>query len=98
MKKNDMAPSLCEIMQYLNPLLCNVVNWSDTLQKSCSICCKIFKVCLTILRHCEVKGLRWKCVGVSVYVVVYIIYLIYFILYIILYFILYYIIFYIFYV
>ena len=22
----------------------------------CSICCKIFKVCLTILRHCEVKG------------------------------------------
>ena len=41
---------------FLNPLLCNVVKWSDILQKSCSICCKIFKVCLAILRHCEVKG------------------------------------------
>ena len=40
----------------INPLLGNVVKWSDTLLKSCSICCKIFKVCLTILRHCEVKG------------------------------------------
>ena len=39
----------------INPLLRNVVQWSDTLLKSCSICCKIFEVCLTILRHCEVK-------------------------------------------
>ena len=39
-----------------NPLLCNVVKWSDTHQKSYSICCKISKVCLTILRQCEVKG------------------------------------------
>ena len=39
-----------------NPLLRNVVKWSDTLLKCCSICCKIFKVCLTILRYCEVKG------------------------------------------
>ena len=27
----------------------NVSKWLDTLQKSCSICCKVFKVCLTIL-------------------------------------------------
>ena len=40
----------------INPLLRSIVKWSDTLQKSYSICCKIFKVCLTILRHCEVKG------------------------------------------
>ena len=29
----------------------NGPKWSDTLSKSCSICCKIFKVCLTILGH-----------------------------------------------
>ena len=29
----------------------NVTKWSDTLWKSCSICCKIFKMCLIILRH-----------------------------------------------
>ena len=39
-----------------NPLLRNVVKWPDTLLKSCSKCCKIFKVCLTILRNGEVKG------------------------------------------
>ena len=44
------------LVHVLNPLLRNVVKWLDKLQKSCSICCKIFKVCLTILRHCEVKG------------------------------------------
>ena len=41
--------------EFFNYLLCNVVKWSDTLQKSCSKCCKIFKVCLAILRHYEVK-------------------------------------------
>ena len=41
---------------FFNPLLRNVVKWSDTILKSCSKCCKIFKVCLTILRHYEVKG------------------------------------------
>ena len=41
---------------YINLLLRIVVKWSDTLSKSCSICCRIFKVCLTILRYCEVKG------------------------------------------
>ena len=40
----------------INPLLRNVVKLSDTLQKCCSKCCKIFKVCLTILRHCKIKG------------------------------------------
>ena len=39
----------------INPLLRNVVKWSDTLKQSCSICCKIFKSCLVLLRHCEVK-------------------------------------------
>ena len=42
--------------QQINPLLRNVVKWSDTLKKACSIRCKIFKMCLTILQHCEVKG------------------------------------------
>ena len=40
----------------INPLLRNVIKWSDTLLKFYSKCCKIFKVCLTILGHCEVKG------------------------------------------
>ena len=42
--------------QHIKPLLRNVVKWLDTLEKSCSKWCKIFKVCLTILRHCKVKG------------------------------------------
>ena len=25
-----------------------------------STCCKIFKVCLTILRHCEDIGINWN--------------------------------------
>ena len=36
-----------------NPFMHNVPNWSDTL---CSKCRKIFKVCLTILGHCALKG------------------------------------------
>ena len=47
-----------KILRYINPLLRNVVKWSDILQKSCSIRCKIFKVCLTILQYCEVTGQR----------------------------------------
>ena len=41
-----------------NPLMHNAPNWSDTLWKFCSICCKIFKVCLTILdiMHLRVKN------------------------------------------
>ena len=43
--------------QFLNLLLRNVVKWSDPpFKKSCSICCNIYKVCLTILWHCKVKG------------------------------------------
>ena len=43
--------------QYIfNPLMHNVPKWSDTLYKSCSIFCKIFKVCLTILGHYALKG------------------------------------------
>ena len=34
----------------------NAIKWSDVLEKTCNICCKIFKVCMTILWHCEVKG------------------------------------------
>ena len=40
---------------WVNPLIHNVRKWSDTLQKSCSICCKIFKVCLTIFEHYALK-------------------------------------------
>ena len=40
----------------INPLIHNVPKWSDTHLKSCSICCKIFKVCLTILGHYALKG------------------------------------------
>ena len=42
--------------EWINPLLRNVVKWSDAFYKSCGKCCKIFKMCLTILPHCEVKG------------------------------------------
>ena len=34
----------------------NVPKWSDRLKKSCSKCCKIFKVCLTFLEHYALKG------------------------------------------
>ena len=34
----------------------NIPEWSDTLEKSCSICCKIFNVCLTILEGHALKG------------------------------------------
>ena len=44
------------LLQGLNPLVHNVSNWSNTLEKSHSKCCKIFKVCLTILGHCALKG------------------------------------------
>ena len=40
----------------INPLMHNVPTWSDTLQKSCSICCKIFKVSLTISGNYALKG------------------------------------------
>ena len=39
-----------------NCLMHNVQKWSDTLSKSCSKCCKNFKVCLTILGHYPLKG------------------------------------------
>ena len=41
---------------FFNPLMHNVPKWLDTLQKSCSKCCKIFKVYLTILGHYALKG------------------------------------------
>ena len=41
---------------YFNSLLWNVVKWPNTLLKSCSKCCKNFKVCLTIFQHCKVNG------------------------------------------
>ena len=39
-----------------NPLMHNVPKRSDALLKSCSICCKILKVCLNILGHYALKG------------------------------------------
>ena len=47
------------VLRIFNPLLRKVVKWSDTLLKSCSKCCRIFKVCLTILQHCEVKRVKF---------------------------------------
>ena len=52
---NDISDLPQHPLDNINPLLLNVVKWSGTLSKSCSICCKIFKVCMTILRHCEVE-------------------------------------------
>ena len=46
----------------INPLLYNVPRWSDTLERSRTKCCKIFKVCLTILRCYALKG--WGCFAV----------------------------------
>ena len=40
----------------INPLMHNVLKWSDTLQKSCSKIYKVFKVCLTTLGHYALKG------------------------------------------
>ena len=40
----------------INPLMHNVPKWADTLYKSCSICCRIFKVRLPILGHYALKG------------------------------------------
>ena len=37
-------------------LMHNVPIWPDTLKRSCSICCKISKVCLTILGLYALKG------------------------------------------
>ena len=37
-------------------LMHNLPKWPDTLQKSCSMCRKIFIVCLTISEHHPLKG------------------------------------------
>ena len=38
-----------QLLYHFNTLMHNVPKRSDTLKKSCSICCKIFNACLTIL-------------------------------------------------
>ena len=43
-------------LKAFNPLMYNVPKWLDILLKSCSIPCKIFKACLTILGHYELKA------------------------------------------
>ena len=55
-KCSDEDPSEDAQKNIFNPLLRNVVKWSDTLLKSFSKC----KVCLTILLHCEVKSWSLK--------------------------------------
>ena len=45
------------IRNMVNSLIRNVVKWSDTLLKSCSSCCKIFRVCRTTLWH-RSEGLK----------------------------------------
>ena len=49
-----------EKKKLFSPLMHNVPKWSDTLSRSCSICCKIFKVCLTILGYYALKGQKGK--------------------------------------
>ena len=44
----------------INPLMHDVPKWSNSHQKSSSICYKIFKACLTIFGALCIKGL--KCV------------------------------------
>ena len=39
----------------LNPLMHNLLKWPDALEKSCNTCCKIFKVCLTVLGNYAFK-------------------------------------------
>ena len=41
-----------------NPLMHNVPKWSNTLEKSCCKCSKIFQVCLTILGQYALKAHR----------------------------------------
>ena len=44
----------------VNPLIHNTPNWwSDMFWKSCSICYKVFKVCLTIFGMLRFKGQRF---------------------------------------
>ena len=45
----------------VDPLIHNVQKGSDTLEKSCSICCKISKVYMTILGHYALKGKQQSC-------------------------------------
>ena len=40
----------------LNLLMHKVPKWPDTLKTSCSQCCKVFKVSLTILGHYKLKA------------------------------------------
>ena len=44
----------------VNSLMHSVPEWSDILSKSCSICCKIFNVCLIIFGTLCIKGLIMK--------------------------------------
>ena len=50
----DQIRVLCNI----NPSMHNFPKWSDTLQKTCSNCCKIFKACVTILRRYALTLIR----------------------------------------
>ena len=58
MQRSDVFAKLPNVFdgKIVNPLMHNVPKWPDTLQKSCSKCFKIFKVCLTILEHYALKG------------------------------------------
>ena len=44
------------VNKILKPLMHNIPKLLVTLKKSCNNCCKIFKVCLTILRCYALKG------------------------------------------
>ena len=53
--------------KHFNPLMHNFPKRSNTLYKSCSICCKIFKVCLTILDNMHSKDIGKNAKNVSAY-------------------------------
>ena len=56
LKENHFPPT-----SKYNPLLIhNVLNWSDVLWKSCSICYKIFKICRTTMARCALRSV-WGC-------------------------------------
>ena len=38
-------------VSFINTLMNNTQKWSDILQKSYSICCNIFQLCLIVLGH-----------------------------------------------
>ena len=55
--KHEVNFKICDVTTWLTSNCdANIDQYLNKQRQSLSICCNIFKVCLTILRHCEVKG------------------------------------------